>query len=284
MRRRSSGYLFSKTPKMKEVLTVIDEQRNLFDQLYRDNQSKVYRLALSLAGNAYDAEDITQEAFFRAFRSYDTFREDSSFFTWVYRITINVSNDYLRYRSKLPIYTLTEDLGYSLEDVIDSNPANNPETALLAQQARVKCLHSLTECLQANERKVFCLTITVGLPQKLVAEILDCSVSSVKTTLHRAKKRWFGYMENRCQFIKKSNPCNCRQFVRFGLSQGWISKEASVNPLPPITIQAREDFRKMKTLRDFYHDLYRDRADESFAQRIREGIRNKEWFIFPDLL
>jgi RNA polymerase sigma-70 factor, ECF subfamily len=182
---------------------VSDEQTELFDQLYRDNQLKVYRLALSLAGNTHDAEDITQEAFFRAFRSYDTFRNDSSFYTWIYRIAINVSNDHLKHRTKLPIYSLTEDQGYSLEEIIDSNPANNPETELLAYQARTKCLHSLTECLQANERKIFCLAIMLGLPHKHVAEILDCSVSSVKTTLHRAKKRWFGYMENRCRFIKK---------------------------------------------------------------------------------
>lgn len=252
----------------------------LFDRLYHDNQAKVYRLALALAGNAHDAEDITQEAFLRAFRSYGTFREESSFFTWIYRIAINVTNDYLKHRTKLPINSLTEDQGYSLEEVVDTNPANNPETELFAYQVRVKCLHALTECLQANERKVFCLAITLGLPHKQIAEILECSVGSVKTTLHRARKRWLGYMENRCQFIKKSNPCNSKQFVRFGLKQGWVSKEASVNPLPPITVRAKEDIGKMKTLRDFYQDLYPERTDESFARRIREGIKNKEWAIF----
>ncbi len=256
------------------------ERTELFDKLYRDNHAKVYRLALSLAGNTHDAEDITQEAFSRAFRSYETFREESSFFTWIYRIAINVSNDYLKHRTKLPIETLTEDMGYALEEIIDPNPANNPETELLAFQARIKCLHAMTECLPIDQRKVFCLAITLALPHKTIAEILNCSVGSVKTTLHRAKKRWFGYMENKCQLIRKSNPCNCRQFVRFGLSQGWISKEALVKPRPPVAVQAREDIRKMKTLRDFYQDLYQDTADESFAQRIREGIKNKEWSIF----
>jgi RNA polymerase sigma-70 factor (ECF subfamily) len=263
-----------------EELPMSDEQTELFDRLYRDNHAKVYRLALSLTGNTHDAEDITQEAFSRAFRSYDTFREESSFFTWIYRIAVNVANNHLKYRSKLPIRSLTEDHGYSLEEIIDSNPANNPETELLAYQARIKCLHALTECLQANERKVFCLAITIGLPHKTIAEILECSVGSVKTTLHRAKKRWFGYMENRCQFIKKSNPCNCKQFVRFGLKQGWISNETSVNPLRPVTVRAKEDIGKMKTLHDFYQHLYQDAADESFVQRIREGIKNREWSIF----
>jgi RNA polymerase sigma-70 factor, ECF subfamily len=87
-------------------------------------------------------------------------------------------------------------------------------------------------------------------------------------------------MENKCQLIKKSNPCNCKQFVRFGLSQGWISKETLVTPRPLVAVQARDDIRKMKTVRDIYQDLYQDKDEGSLAQRIREGIKNKEWSIF----
>ncbi|AGK99806.1 RNA polymerase sigma factor [Desulfoscipio gibsoniae] len=257
-----------------------DKLAELFDRLYCDNQAKVYKLALGLTGNANDAEDITQEAFFRAFRFYHTFREESSFFTWIYRITLNVANDYLKQRAKLRIYELTEDLGYSIEEIIDPNPANDPETELLAREVKYRCLHGFTECLPNNQRKVFCLAVTIGLPHKLVAEILDCSVSSVKTTLHRAKKRIAGYLEKRCQLIKKSNPCNCNQWVRYGLQQGWITKQALVNPRPEIIIKAREEMVELRSLRYTYQKLYRETADESLAQRIREGIKNKEWAIF----
>jgi RNA polymerase sigma-70 factor (ECF subfamily) len=138
----------------------------------------------------------------------------------------------------------------------------------------------MTECLPLEQRKVFCLAITLGLPHKVIAEILDCSVASVKTTLHRAKQRWFGYMENKCQLIKKSNPCNCRQFVRFGLSQGWISKARKIEMSPAIPAQARKDVVSMRTLRDIYSDMYRDKADALFIERIKNGIKNKEWPIF----
>jgi RNA polymerase sigma-70 factor (ECF subfamily) len=87
-------------------------------------------------------------------------------------------------------------------------------------------------------------------------------------------------MEDRCQLIKKSNPCNCKQWVRFGLSQGWISKQALVNPRPSIDLKAKEEIIEMRTLRDTYQDLYRETAGDSLAQRIREGIKNKEWAIF----
>ncbi len=257
-----------------------EERKEQFDHLYRENQPKVYRLALSLAGNMHDAEDITQEAFFRAFRSYDSFRGDSSFFTWIYRIALNVANDHLKYRSKIPYRMLTEDMGFSHEEVIDTNPANNPETELLAYQVRIKCLHAMTECLQANERKVFCLAITLDLPQKQIADILECSVGSVKTTLHRAKKRWYGYMENMCQFIKKDNPCNCRQWVRFAASKGMIAKNAPANPLPPINLQVKKDIRSLRTLRVFYQDLFKNDADEAFVELVRCGIQKNEWSIF----
>lgn len=87
-------------------------------------------------------------------------------------------------------------------------------------------------------------------------------------------------MEERCQLIKKTNPCSCRQWVRFGLSQGWISKDALSDPRPPIAVQAVKEVVELRTLRDLYQDLYQEAADESFAQRIKEGIQNKEWTIF----
>ncbi|OPX92821.1 MAG: ECF RNA polymerase sigma factor SigE [Syntrophorhabdus sp. PtaB.Bin027] len=256
-----------------------DIQYELFDQLYCDNLARVFKLALGLTGNTNNAEEITQEAFFRAFRFYHCFREESLFYTWIYRITLNVANDYLKQRTKLPIYTLTEDLGYSIEEIIDPNPANDPETELFAREARFKCLHCLTECLPLNQRQVLCLAFTVGLPYKLIAEILQCSVSSVKTTLHRAKKRIAGYLEDRCQLIKKTNPCNCSQWVRFGLQRGWITKQALVNPRPEIKIQAEKEIVKLSALRHTYQSLYRETADELLAQRIRRGIKNKEWAI-----
>ena len=256
------------------------ETAEVFGRLYREHMGGVYRLALGLVGNVHDAEEVTQEAFFRAFRSYGQFRGESSFSTWMYRITMNAASDYLKQRTKFPVQALTEDLGYSLEEIIDPNPASDPETELLAYQARVKCLQAMTECLPTEQRKIFCLSITLGLPHKTVAEILDCSVGSVKTALHRARQRWFGYMEERCSLINRANPCTCSQWVRFGLAQGWITKKAGANAPSPISSRAREEVLALKGLRDIYQDLYREKADECFASRLREGIEKGEWAIF----
>lgn len=251
----------------------------IFEQLYRDNYAKVYRLALGLTHNSSDAEDITQEAFVRAFRSYHTFREQSSFFTWIYRITVNVANDYMKQRSKLPIYEIAENLGCSVDDLADPHPDYGPETKLMVNEVMRACMIALTECLPVNQRKVFFLTVGLGLPHKTAADILDCSISSIKTMLHRAKNRLVGYMESRCQYIKKSNPCRCEQWIKRGISRGWITKECITNPRPPISIPDKVKIY-MKDLRHIYKNVYLVDNDEVLAKFFKEGFAKKKWATF----
>ena len=251
----------------------------LFDQLYRDNYVKVYRLALGLTHNFSDAEDISQEAFVRAFHSYHTFSGQSSFFTWIYRITVNVANDYMRQRSKLPVYEIAEEAGCSVDDLADPHPAYGPETRLMVNEVMRVCMAAFTECLPVNQRKVFFLTVGLALPYQTAAEILDCSVSSVKTKLHRAKNRLVGYMESRCQLIRKSNPCRCEQWVKRGISRGWITKEAITNPLPRITIPDSVKIY-VKDLRDIYKNVYLADNDEVLARFFKEGFAKKKWATF----
>lgn len=263
----------------KGMNSLTEDFTELFDQLYRDNYVNVYRLALGLTHNPNDAEDITQEAFIRAFRSYHTFREESSFFTWIYRITVNVANDYMRQRKKLPVYEIAEKLGCSVEDLADPHPAYGPETKLMLNEVMRVCMAAFTECLPVSQRKVFLLTVGLGLPNKLVAEILDCSVGSVKSMLHRAKNRLIGFMESRCQHIKKSNPCCCEQWVKRGISQGWITKECITNPLPKITIPDKVKIY-MRDLRDIYKNVYLVDDDKVLAKFFKEGFNQKNGLLF----
>lgn len=251
----------------------------LFDQLYRDNYVKVYRLALGLTHNFSDAEDISQEAFVRAFRSYQTFREEGAFSTWIYRITVNVANDYMKQRSKLPVYEIAEESGCTVDDLADPDPDYGPETQLMVNEVKRVCMAAFTECLPVNQRKVFFLAVGLGLPHNVAAEILDCSVSSVKTTLHRAKNRLSGYMESRCQLIRKSNPCRCEQWVKRGISRGWITEECKSNPLPKIAIPDKVKIY-MRDLRDIYKNVYLADNDAVLAKFFKEGFAKKKWATF----
>jgi len=251
-----------------------------FDWLFLQHQHKVYRLALALAGNPYDAEDITQESFLRAFRSYHSFRNESSLFTWIYRITLNVAADFIKKRPKLPVQELIQNFGLSLDEMIDPNPSHDPEMEFLSKEMMYRCLHCFTECLPAKQRTVFCLAVTLGLPYKTTAEILDLSLAAVKTTVHRARHRIAGYLEDRCQLIRESNPCHCSQWVRFALRQGWIKMERPIAPPVETVKQYKDNIDTLRKLKGIYQSLYPEMPDDAVARRIKEGIRNNEWEIF----
>jgi RNA polymerase sigma-70 factor, ECF subfamily len=250
-----------------------------FETHYRENVSRVYRLAMGLAGNAADAEEITQEAFCRALKAWDSFRGECSFFTWIYRITLNVSNRYLGRRRKMPTEALVEDLGYTMEEILDPNPRNDPQALLLEREVRIKCLRSLTECLAGDQRRVFCLAITLGLPHRMVAEILQWSIPKVKTTLHRARRRWYGYMKNHCSLLNRDNPCRCGQWVRFALEKGWISLEKAAAAMPVLDVDALAEARGLKAMTMMYGSLDVETAADVLCDRIREGIRRREWTL-----
>lgn len=257
-----------------------------FDRYYRDNYVKVYRLAFGLANRNSsvaerdnDAEDITQEAFLRAFRSFHTFREESSFFTWICRIAMNVANDYMRQRSKLRIYETLEELGCSEDELRDQNPANDPETRLLSNEVMRVCMYGFTECLPLNQKKAFLLVVGFDLPYRLAAEILECSVGSLKTMLHRAKGSLAGYMGSRCSLIRKSNPCRCEQWVDACLSHKRITKDCIANATATITVPDKMQIY-MRDLRDIYRNVYGARSDDEMAEMLKEGFEQKRWATF----
>ncbi|HEX3033140.1 MAG TPA: RNA polymerase sigma factor [Bacillota bacterium] len=250
-----------------------------FDRLYRDNYVKVYRLALGLTSSFTDAEDITQETFVRAFRSYHTYREESSFFTWLYRIAVNVASDFMRQKTRLPVYEIAQREGCTVEELADPHPDNNPETKLMVNEVMRVCMIAFTECLTISQRKVFFLAVGLELPYKRIAEILDCSLSSVKSTLHRAKNKLAGFMESRCQLVKPSNTCRCEQWVKRGISQGWIREECITNPRPEIRIPEKVKIY-MRDIRDIYRNVYLADNDEVLADVIREGFSRKKWATF----
>lgn len=100
-----------------------------------------------------------------------------------------------------------------------------------------------------------------------------------KTTLHRAKNRLVGYMEGRCQLIKKSNPCRCEQWIKRGIARGWITKDCITNPLPRLTIPDKVKIY-MRDLRDINKNVYLADNNEVLAKFFKEGFAKKKWATF----
>lgn len=164
-----------------------------FEQLIRNYDRTILRLAMHLTDSTEEAQDIYQEAFLRAYRNIGQFRFECSFYTWIYRIATNLCCDYLRRKQVHDRCAYSE--RYSgendgreetiLDRVSDQRAGASPERAALNGELRKQILRALNR-LSARERLVFELRHYEGLKLQTVASILSTTENTVKNTLFRA--------------------------------------------------------------------------------------------------
>jgi RNA polymerase sigma-70 factor (ECF subfamily) len=158
-----------------------------FRELVECYKRKVYYLALDIAGNPVDAEDISQEVFLKVFRSFSTFRRGARLGSWLYRITYNAAIDHLRRKGAAP-QPVGDEVLESLSRVEAGLPprgAADPGADLEASQLQARIARAL-EKVSPQEKAVFVLRHYEDLKLKDIAETLGLSIGSVKSYLFRA--------------------------------------------------------------------------------------------------
>jgi RNA polymerase sigma-70 factor, ECF subfamily len=158
-----------------------------FEQLVKRYDRKLLRIAQGVTHNAEDAQDAVQEALFKAFQNLGSFREESQFSTWLFRITVNQSLMKLRKQRAIREVSLDEDLqdvDMLPIEVIDWAP--NPEQLYWASELRDILIGALEE-LPPAVRMVFVLRDIEGLSTDETAEVLNLSQTAVKARLWRAR-------------------------------------------------------------------------------------------------
>ncbi len=161
-----------------------------FEELVRQYDRAVLRLAIHLTGSLEDGQDIYQEAFLRAYVNLKNFRFECSFYTWIYRIVTNLCLDHLRKKhSRMRDLTTTISPDGEEEKVVERMPdpsANaSPERSLAGRELRDRISQALGT-LTARERTVFELKHYHGLRLRTVAGMLNTTEGTIKNTLFRA--------------------------------------------------------------------------------------------------
>lgn len=161
-----------------------------FQQLVELHQSKVMNTCYGFVHNREDAEDIAQEVFLEVYKSIESFREDAKLSTWIYRICVTKSLDFLRKQKRKKRFGRLKQLFGKTQDLIEQIPAPLTETphAHLEKQERAEILRQAVESLADNQKIAITLNKYEGFSYQEVAEIMGTSVSSVESLLHRAKK------------------------------------------------------------------------------------------------
>lgn len=163
--------------------------RRAFDQLVSKYQRKLGRLLSRFIRDSAEIEDVTQEAFVKAYRALPSFRGDSAFYTWLYRIGINTAKNYLVAQGRrAPTSTQfdseeaeTFESGDQLRDI------NTPESLLMSKQIG-ETVNSAIDALPEELRRAIVLREIDGMSYEEIAEMMDCPIGTVRSRIFRARE------------------------------------------------------------------------------------------------
>jgi|TARA_B100000959_G_scaffold108825_1_gene114749 RNA polymerase sigma-70 factor (ECF subfamily) len=157
-----------------------------FDLLVLKYQSRVIATAFKYVKEKQLAEDIAQEAFIKSYKSINSFREESSFYTWVYRITVNTAKNYLvssKRRDEVVISDLSQDDSFYPEKL----DVDSPQEILKASELRDLIFETLSS-LGEETRTALSLREFDGLSYEQIAEIVKCPVGTVRSRIFRGRE------------------------------------------------------------------------------------------------
>ena len=167
-----------------------------FDELIRRYHSRIYATLYHMTSNHEDADDLTQESFIRAFKALKRFKGDASFYTWTYRIAVNLTINFLKKRHRRAYHLSLNDMDIQVE--------NHPELVALISNKTPRGevrIHELQQklneaMLQLSETHR--LTVTLhdiqGMSHEEISKIMDCNVGTVRSRLFYARQQLQGYL------------------------------------------------------------------------------------------
>ena len=157
-----------------------------FDLLVLKYQSRLISTAFKFVKDIQIAEDLVQDSFIKAFNGLESFREDSSFYTWIYRITVNTSKNFLvskKRKSELLNSDLSEEASYEIEPV----ETYSPEDLLQATQLK-KVITETIDQLGEDTRTALTLRELDGLSYEQIADVVNCPVGTVRSRIFRGRE------------------------------------------------------------------------------------------------
>ena len=190
---------------------VLGGDTNAFEALVVEYEKNIYAITQRMTGNAEDAADMTQETFIKAYNSLSSFRGDSKFSVWLYRIATNVCLDFLRSRSRKPTVSLSMEDEDGEETQLDiADESQSPERLLERGLTRDAVRRGLN-ALSPEYRQILLLREIQGLSYEEIADVLSLEAGTVKSRIFRARKRL-------CAFLTEDG--NIPEFTASGKMEG----------------------------------------------------------------
>ena len=265
----------------KEEFHLIDKavggDKQALEDLLLSVQDMVYNLSLRMLGSPHDAEDASQEIFLRVITRLSTFKKESAFSTWVYRVATNHLLNYKKSMfAKMPPLSF-EYYGADIEAGCIENSASlmaDIDEDLLAQELKMSCTNVMLQCFDPESRLIYVLGTMMKADSKVCGEILGITPETYRQRLSRLRQKMAGFLSEYCG-LASSPKCDCKKRVGYAIqSQRLRPANLEYSRLEQAEyIQAMEE---MDTQSQIFASLPRYRSPQKVGDFLRELLRSKD--------
>jgi RNA polymerase sigma factor (sigma-70 family) len=199
--------------------------RAALEKLVLRHQAWIYNIAVRMVFRPQDAEEVTQEVLVKVITKLSTFKGESTFRTWLYRIAANHVLNMKRRWAETRATTFA-DYGAAIDGTPDldlPDPHSVPvEVPLLVEETKNSCTMGMLLCLDRKQRLIFTLGAIFGVSDTVGAKVLELTAGNFRQCLARARRDLHDFMNHQCGLVNKNNPCRCPKKTRGFIDAGHV--------------------------------------------------------------
>ena len=255
--------------------------REAAHQVMRTVQDRVYRLALRMLGHPQDAEDAAQEILVIVLTHLGSFRGESAFSTWVWRIAARHLAEARRGRREADSFEELEGRLQSLrEEASPSGLELEAESQVFAQEVRLRCTQAMLLSLDRPSRIAYLLGDVFSLSGDEAAAVLEIDPATFRKRLARARQRLYEFMRRQCGIFDPANPCRCERVAAGAGARGLLSPENLLfanhptRPSPATIGRAASEVKDLMRVAEVIREHADYTAPEALVMRLRSLLES----------
>lgn len=256
--------------------------KKALEKLLTDIQDLVFNLSLRMLGMISDAEDASQEILIRIMTNLSTFRKESSFTTWVYRIAVNYL---LNYRKALFVnHPLSFE--YYADDIkkgyIDNNTSAlmdaDVDEELLSEELKISCTNVMLQCFDAESRCIFILGTMFKINSQTASNILGISADNYRQKLCRSRKKMAKFLAGYCG-LTKSGSCSCKNRIGYAVRNNRLNPDnlefSRLDKLDENTLlSCKAEMEKLDKLSIIFENMPKYKSPKSAESFLKELLNS----------
>ena len=252
--------------------------REALEQLVVKIQDRVYGLAMRMLSHPADAEDATQEILIKIVTHLGDFRGESSFTSWVYRITSNHLLTTRKRRAERREVTYRSCERHIDHALAASSARTLPEAeqGLVVEEMMLSCMHTILICLDRDLRIAYILSEILDVSSEQGARILDISPMAFRKRVSRGRALIRKFMLKNCGLVRPGNRCRCAHLASYSVQIGWIMPESllfSSHPRTHDQVGVPEGVLEQMDEGDRIKALFRSHPDYIAPEVLLENFR-----------